>query len=1058
MGRPLNYYCDPAIGVSLVGRLREWVSRALAALCVLLLAAVPAQGRTALTDLRLGEWSDRARLVLETEGELSVELRATRQALFLTIEGLTTETVRQALHAVVPEDHPYISRAFSEARSGATQITLELRQPVEARSFRLAPMEGFRHRWVLDLFPRAVGPRVSAARLGQHSERTRIVLESEESLNATLVMLSNPRQLILELGTTELSTVLTELADGWKRDHPFLDDLQFRRDDNGALQLVLNLSRPVRADMFNLQPFGDYGHRLVLDMYPRDAGADPSENVMLAEEEPGDSEAEEAPQRAVESPEPTREAVEHVKDEAAREAWYEVIVNGQATGDVTLALFRDAGKLFVDGRDLRRWRLLDPPARALEHFGGDYYPLGAFPGLNYHVDDRAQQISLDVPARHFETTSLLGHERELLEPDPTPVGGFLNYDILAFENNGDSTASALLELGAFNGWGAASSRFVARSSSSEGGEKMLRLDSSWTRDDPASLRSLLLGDSVTSGSAWGGAVRFGGLQWGRNFDTQPGFVTLPMPGMTGEAVLPSTVDLYINDALRLRREVPSGPFSIESLPVITGRGEARLVVRDILGNERIITEDYYASSELLRKGLHDYSYEAGLIRENYGQTSDDYGRAVAVGTHRYGFSDSFTAELRGEFLADQRSVGVAGAWSLPLGGVMSGALASSHGERGAGNLLSLGFQRQGEWLNWSMESQVASERFVRLGTDGRPLPRRQTRASVSFASGAAGSFGLAYIQRKHYHQEDVELFSANYRLRLGRFGQLNVSALHAADSGDTSLNLHLSFPLGGERTSGSYSRSSSARGEPQESIQVRRGLPAGSGLGYHVRAGRGVSDYQQLGLSARTNQGTYRVDAAQSEGKRTYQARASGSLAAAGSTLLHGRRLGSSFGVIRLSGFPGVRVYAENQLVGRTNNQGHALIPHLRPYEKNRLAIEQADLPLSAQVTMLEMQVVPSWGSGIVVDFPVSRSRDALLRLFLDNGEALPVGARVEIEGRAQRFPVGRRGEVYLTGLDSYNSARAFWGERECHFEFSLEETDEMLLDLGDHHCKEEFR
>ncbi len=96
------------------------------------------------------------------------------------------------------------------------------------------------------------------------------------------------------------------------------------------------------------------------------------------------------------------------------------------------------------------------------------------------------------------------------------------------------------------------------------------------------------------------------------FPLQPGFVTFPLPGISGEAALPSTVDLYVDNALRMRRQVPSGPFSIQDLPVTTGQGDARLVIRDILGREQVITQPFYATSRLLKQGLHDYSYELGL--------------------------------------------------------------------------------------------------------------------------------------------------------------------------------------------------------------------------------------------------------------------------------------------------------------------------------------------------------------------------------------------------------------------------------------------------------------
>ena len=139
-------------------------------------------------------------------------------------------------------------------------------------------------------------------------------------------------------------------------------------------------------------------------------------------------------------------------------------------------------------------------------------------------------------------------------------------------------------------------------------------------------------------------------------------------GMSGEAALPSTVDLYVDNALRMSREVPSGPFSIQDLPVTTGQGDARLVVRDILGREQVITQPFYATPRLLRQGLHDYSYELGFVRRNFGTDSNNYGRALAVGSHRLGITEQFTGEIHGELLGHQQTLGLGGVLLWPARG------------------------------------------------------------------------------------------------------------------------------------------------------------------------------------------------------------------------------------------------------------------------------------------------------------------------------------------------------------------------------------------------------
>ena len=91
-----------------------------------------------------------------------------------------------------------------------------------------------------------------------------------------------------------------------------------------------------------------------------------------------------------------------------------------------------------------------------------------------------------------------------------------------------------------------------------------------------------------------------------------------------------------------------------------------MVVRDILGREQVITQPFFTSSRLLKQGLQSYSYELGFVRRNFGIDSNNYGRLMAVGTHRLGFTEKFTGEVHGELLGNQQSVGLGGVFLSPL--------------------------------------------------------------------------------------------------------------------------------------------------------------------------------------------------------------------------------------------------------------------------------------------------------------------------------------------------------------------------------------------------------
>ena len=126
----------------------------------------------------------------------------------------------------------------------------------------------------------------------------------------------------------------------------------------------------------------------------------------------------------------------------------------------------------------------------------------------------------------------------------------------------------------------------------------------------------------------------------------------------GQATLPLTVDVFVNNALVSRQSVPPGPFSITNIPIVSGTGEAQLVVRQLLGREQVITQAFYGAATLLKEGLADYSYELGAQRQDFGQTSNDYAKGLATATYRKGVTDSFTAELHGEASAGTTAIGI----------------------------------------------------------------------------------------------------------------------------------------------------------------------------------------------------------------------------------------------------------------------------------------------------------------------------------------------------------------------------------------------------------------
>lgn len=725
-------------------------------------------------------------------------------------------------------------------------------------------------------------------------------------------------------------------------------------------------------------------------------------------------------------------------------------VNQRDLHETALLLKKD-GDLLADAVDIRHWRLSLPSKPALAYQGHEYYPMTALTGISYRIDKAEQTLLIEAKPEALSTTRLSGSALQYSVPDPSPLGGFVNYDIFSQYTQQRFSLNGLVELGAFNGWGVGVSNFLARDVSDQA--QLIRLDSTWTIDKPDQLASLRIGDTISGAGAWVRPVRFGGLQWATNFQTQPGYITFPLPSIAGEAALPSMVDVFVDNNLLLNREVQPGPFTINNVPMITGLRDMRLVVHDMLSREQTISRPYYASPSLLRQNLREFSYEIGAIRNNYGLNSNDYGRWFAAGTDRMGFSDYFTGEWHTELLQNQQNIGFGGVFLSPAIGVFDAAIAGSHSRKGPGGLLSLGFQRQTSWLSFGGHAQFANSQFAQLGlAQNRPAPKFLGSLHLGLSNNGYGSFSLNHIYQEYRDQSSVNLINANYNLTLGKNLFLNLSAFSSlSDDNNKGVALTLSYTLG-ERTSASLT-TGMQNNSASTLMQVQQNLPPGTGLGYRVLAGYDGSERIESGISLQNDVGTYNFDASWFNGQNNFRGSASGGLAIMGGDAFFSRRINSSFAVVQVPDYPNVHVYAENQLVGTTNAWGNALVPALRPYQENHIRIEQADLPLDAQIDTLSINAAPYFRSGFLLKFPVRRSRGATMKIVLDDGQPLPAGATVQIIGQHEEFPVAMKGNVYITGLAPDNQLRVVWHGQSCQIDVSFPETKEPLPDLGTFTC-----
>ena len=114
-------------------------------------------------------------------------------------------------------------------------------------------------------------PGILAVRVWPAADYTRVTIEHREPLKFTHFMIKDPERLVVDLEGIEFTAVLESLSSKILPDDPNISLLRAGRFKPGVVRLVMELKNEVKPQVFVLPPVGNYGYRLVLDVYPLEA-------------------------------------------------------------------------------------------------------------------------------------------------------------------------------------------------------------------------------------------------------------------------------------------------------------------------------------------------------------------------------------------------------------------------------------------------------------------------------------------------------------------------------------------------------------------------------------------------------------------------------------------------------------------------------------------------------------------------------------------------------------------------------------------------------------------
>jgi outer membrane usher protein len=738
-----------------------------------------------------------------------------------------------------------------------------------------------------------------------------------------------------------------------------------------------------------------------------------------------------------------------------------LVLNGEPRGDIFVKRADDGDILVrVDSVAAVGARIVGGTRTIVG--GAEYVSVRSIPGARYELDENTLQLALNLPPTSFRT-----QQRVLAPVAPVPVdrpdaiSGFANYRLGAASEAGVDALTLANEIGGRRG------EWLVRSESlleqRDEGSRFTRFQTQAIRDERARARRWVIGDTFASSGLLGSATNLGGVGLSTAYQLTPYFLRYPSATFAGAAALPSDVDIYIGDMRVFHDRFAAGPFEVSGFNYYGGRQDVRIVTRDALGQEQVHSYPFYFTDQVLSAGLHEYSYNLGALREDYGLDNDAYGTAAASAVHRYGYSDALTVGARAE-AADDR-------WNLgPLATVRSDrfgtlALGAAFGSGGPGGGSGAAYAAAYEYRRGRLLARASTRRLADGYGLADPVANDSAIESESIVGAGyglprLGTLDLQAIRSQARDAAAIRSLLLSYSVTVLARGAVfaNVRRDEMDTGTDTSVFAGVSFTFGMRASAGAFHSSTDTA--DADSVQISNTLGPREGFGYRLAAEQ--VRYEQYELSRIAPYLEYNAPPAtfiaqgRSEELSTGESSDSWELAVQGAIYAvpgswgFARRVDDSFAVARISpAVAGVRVYHNGEQVGRTDAAGEAFVPGVSAFLNNQIAIDDKDVPMEYTLQAVSQTIAPAFRSGTLVEFGVRRSLGVVGRLQRGEAGIEYRTGRLQVGSASQRLQTGAGGEFYLEDVGPGSYAGSIETEQgTCAFTIVVPDATGPLLEL----------
>ncbi|MCX7982832.1 MAG: fimbria/pilus outer membrane usher protein [Syntrophales bacterium] len=597
-------------------------------------------------------------------------------------------------------------------------------------------------------------------------------------------------------------------------------------------------------------------------------------------------------------------------------------------------------------------------------------------------------------------------------------------------------------------------------------ERFVRLSSQLMWENKKKLLSITLGDFYATSGPLGSTLNMGGISITKNYSLNPYYVKSPTFDYSGYVTLPTEMWLYVNEVPIRKEKIEPGRYDLKSIPFVSGFNTMKVVLKDAFGRETVVSESVYYTDVLLKKGEHEFSYNIGSMRKNYGVESNSYGPEAFLFHHRYGISDAVTWGIRGEGSREVINGGLTSAFKpLPAIGVTETHLSFSRRFDDTGTSMYAGHSFSSEKISLGLSGRINSKEYYTL--TGKGNARYESYISLGIKGLIPDNIVANFGRSWYFDGSTGSRFTITYSKNVTKHFYLTCSATRILEqTNDTQFFVNLIYyPWEKTNLSGSFSRdrysttgsltlqkNPSMKSEDY-SFRVTASSAHISGeegknssslnpyLQVNRRFGQCTAEYMGTWSRLRREQESYRLSFA---GAVVY-ADGHGGLSIP---------VYDSFGIVKVGNIKDVTVKLNYQEAGKTDSRGISVLPYLKSNVDNYISIDDKKVPLHYSIKTVNQWINPGTRQGVFVPFDVIKTQAFMGKIIIrEKNVSFPIeNVNIKLRAHAQEhvIPVLNDGEFYFENIaPGLYEVEFLYKGNPARFTLRIPESEKFMVDMG---------